>query len=100
MANLTDLQTAVENLLDLPSLPSILQLNSPTRERAFEAYVLSLFVKAIRQLGGSAVVRGILSGDNPATVVCRGSPGRLGSAAQDFAYVNCVLGEKEFELHL
>ena len=48
---LTELRTAVENLLNMPLIPAVLQLNSPTRERAFEAYVLGLFVRAIRQLG-------------------------------------------------
>ena len=100
MPTLSDLRNAVTTLLSLPAIPAVLQLNSATRERAFEAYVFSLFVKAIRQIGGTVIIRGIQSGDNPATVVFRGSPGRLGSQAQDFAYAYCVLGQKKFEIHL
>jgi hypothetical protein len=98
---LADLRNAVESLLSLPDIGAVLQLNSPTMERAFEAYVFSLIVHAVRRVGSptSAVVNGIRSGPNPATVVMRGSPGRLGSTAQDFAYASCQLGGKEFEIH-
>jgi hypothetical protein len=40
MATLADLQTAITQVLNLPGIPAVLQLNSATRERAFEAYVL------------------------------------------------------------
>lgn len=98
--SLADLQAAVISILDLASIPAVLQLNNPTREKAFEAYLFGLFVKAIRRIHGTVVIRGILNGDNPPTVVFRGSPGRLGSQAQDFAYADCTLGSKRFEVHL
>ncbi len=101
MPTLADLRTAVVNLLALPNIGAVLQLNSPTRERAFEAYVFSLVVQAVRRVGppNSAVIRGILTGPNPQTVVMRGSPGRLGSTARDFTYVSCQLLNKQFEVH-
>lgn len=99
MPTLTDLQNAVTSLLDLPGIPATLQLNSTTRERAFEAYVLSLLVRAVRQAGGSAIMHGRNTGPNPAVVVFRGGPGMLGSDAQDYAYALCGLGNKSFEIH-
>jgi hypothetical protein len=99
MATLADLQNAVSQVLNLPGIPAVLQLNSATRERAFEAYVFSLVVSAVRQAGGTAEIRGINTGANPAVVVFRGGPGLLGSTAQDFAFARCQLGSEEFEIH-
>ncbi len=99
MPTLVDLQNAVNGLLNLPSVPAVLQLNSPTREHAFEAYVLSCLAKAVRQAGGTAVIHGRNSGPNPPVVIFRGGHGRLGSNTQDFAYVVCELGDRSFELH-
>jgi hypothetical protein len=98
--SLPQLSAAINSLLGLPNIPAVLQLNSPTRERAFEAYVFSLFVAAIREAGGSVEVIGRNSGPNPAVVVFRGGPGLLGSDAQDFAFANCTLGNRRFEIHL
>jgi len=103
MATLTELRDAVSALLDLPGIGAVLQLNSNSRERAFEAYLFGLLVRAVRQAGNddnSAVIKGIRSGSGPSVVVLRGGPGRLGSAAQDFAYAECVLGQTSFEIHV
>lgn len=100
MATLADLQNAVNGLLNLPGIPAVLQLNSATRERAFEAYVFSLIVNATRQAGGTAEIRGINSGPNPPVLVFRGGPGLLGSRTQDYVYADCRLGNKEFEIHV
>ena len=81
-------------------MPAVLQLNSPTRERAFEAYVFSLLVAAIREAGGTAEIVGRISGPNPGVVIFRGGPGLLGSNAQDFVYANCTLGNRRFEIHV
>ena len=53
-ATLNDLETAIDNLLDLPGNAAVLQLNSQTREHAFEAYLFSLVVRAVRDAGGTA----------------------------------------------
>ena len=100
MASLIDLQNAINQVLAIPGVPAVLQLNSATRERAFEAYVFSLLVRAIREAGGTAVIHGRNSGPNPAIAIFRGGPGLLGSAAQDFAYALCQLNNKEFEIHV
>lgn len=100
MATLGDLRNAIAQLFQLNGTPAVLQCNSPTRERAFEAYVLGLIVRSVREAGGTAVIHGIISGDNPDPIVFRGGPGRLGSRGQDFAFARCQLGNKEFEVHL
>jgi hypothetical protein len=101
MPTLSDLRTATERLLDLPNIAAVLQLNSQTRERAFEAYVFSLVIQAVRRvgLGSTAIIQGIQTGPNPQMIVMRGSPGRLGSNAQDFAYASSELANKQFEVH-
>lgn len=100
MATLTELQAAINRLLELPTIPALLQLNNSGREHAFEAYVLSCLASSVRQAGGTATLHGRNSGPNPPVVVFRGGHGRLGSNSQNFAYVVCQLGEKEFELHV
>lgn len=100
MPTLTDLRTAVDTLLGLPAMASVLQLNSNTRERAFEAYVFSLLVRAVRQAGGTVELRGVTSGANPNPVVFRGAPGYMGSRAQNFCFARCKLHGKEFEIHI
>jgi hypothetical protein len=97
MAELLD---SVNNLLNLPAAQQLLQLNSNTCERAYEAYVLSLCVEAVRRAGGSAQLVGIKSGSNPNPVVFRGAPGSMASTNQDFAYVSCALKNRAFELHV
>lgn len=100
MPSLADLRNAIDQILGLSGIPATLQLNSPTRERAFEGYIFSLLVRAVRQADGTATLVGRNSGPNPAVVVFRGGPGLLGSTAQDFVYAQCQLGTKEFELHV
>lgn len=94
------LQSAIEQLLDLPAAHQLLQLNSNTCERAFEAYVFSLCCEAARRAGGTAELVGILSGVQPATVVFRGAPGGMASRDQDFVYAQCTLSQRRFEVHV
>ena len=100
MATLADLRNAVDNLLNLTSTATLLQLNSYTRERAYEAYVFSLCVEAVNRAGGQVTLVGIQTGPNPPTLVFRGGPGSMSSRAQDFCYARCILGGKTFEIHV
>lgn len=99
MPTLNQLKQIVDNLLGLTASNQLLQLNSNTCERAYEAYVLSLCADAVRNAGGTATLTGIVTGPNPATVVLRGAPGDMASRSQDFCYVDCILGPKHFEIH-
>ncbi len=100
MATLQDLKNAIDNLLNLSSANRLLRLNSNTCERAYEVYVLSLCSEAVVRCGGSVVPRGIRSGANPTVLVFRGSPGAMASRNQDFCFLDCALGSKEFEIHV
>ena len=100
MADLEDLRAAVTDVLRSPHVGDILQLNSNTRARAFEAYVFALVVQAVRRAGGSAQMRGAQTGPNPNPVVFRGAPGHMGSTHQDFCFARCVLNRLEFEIHV
>lgn len=97
---LNELLSAINNLLNLPAAKALLQLNSNTCERAYEAYVLSLCVEAVRRAGGIAELKGIRSGTNPNPVVFRGAPGSMASRNQDFAYASCSLRNRQFEFHV
>ena len=100
MATKQDLKNAVGALLSLPAAGRLLQLNSDTAERAYEAYVLSLCAKAVRSCGGTEVPTGVRSGPNPSVIVLRGAPGSMASRGQDFCFIDCTLGSKRFELHV
>ena len=100
MTTLDALLDAVMTLISTPSVVPILQLNSNTKERAFEAYVFCLAVAAVRRATGEVEVHGATSGVNPSTIVFRGGPGNMGSTAQDFCYAKCTLGRKTFEIHV
>jgi len=97
---LATLQSAIMTLLNLPAAGRLLQLNSNTCERAYEAYVFSLYCEAVRRAGGTVQLMGIQSGASPEPVVFRGSPGSMASQDQDFAYASCSLRQKRFELHV
>lgn len=100
MPTLQELKQAIDDLLRLPAVGRLLQLNSNTAERAYEVYVLALCAQAVRNAGGAATLTGILSGQQPNPVIFRGAPGSMSSRAQDFCYVDCVLGRKGFEVHV
>ena len=100
MASLEDLRAAVIDILALPHVSDILQLNSNTKARAFEAYVFALAVRAVQQAGGAVQLRGARTGTNPNPVVFRGSPGHMGSTLQDFCFASCTLNGLGFEIHV
>jgi hypothetical protein len=103
MASSTDmaaLTAAINSLLDLPGSNQLLKLNSPTCERAFEAYVFALCGEAVRRASGTYELRGINSGPKPNPVVFRGAPGSMSSTKQNFVYAACQLKQKRFEIHV
>jgi hypothetical protein len=97
---LAALRTAIMSLLALPATGRLLQLNSNTCERAYEAYIFSLCCEAVRRAGGTVQLTGIQSGPSPTPVVFRGAPGSMASRDQDFAYASCSLRGKRFEVHV
>ena len=65
MSTLDELKQALDRLLSLTVATRLLQLNSNSSERAYEAYVLALCMHAVRKQGGTAELVGIKSGLNP-----------------------------------
>ena len=103
MANAADmaaLTAAIDDLLGLPASKQLLQLNSSTCERAFEAYVFALCSEAVRRASGTFELCGIKSGPKPNPVVFRGAPGSMSSTKQNFVYAACHLKQKRFEIHV
>lgn len=66
-------------------------------EKAYEAYVLGLCIRAVRELGVVPVLRGIES--DPTPFVFRGAPGRIHSRTRNYGYVEFSLNDHEFEIH-
>lgn len=100
MSKKSELKRKIKKLLSIHSVRTGLQLNSDTTERAYEAYVFGLCTKAVKNAGGTAVLKGIITGVNPVPVIFRGAPGNMSSKAQDFCYAYCELKNKQFEIHV
>lgn len=102
MPTLKDLRKAVKNVLsnNNKTVRKGLDLNRMTRERAYEAYIFSLVVSAVRDAGGNVIIKGINSGRNPKKIIFRGSPGHMGSNKKDFVYAVCELNGRMFEVHV
>lgn len=97
---LSTLTAAIDTLLALPATGQLLHLNSNTCERAYEAYIFSLCCDAVRRAGGSVTLTGVLSGPRPSPIVFRGAPGSMASRNQNFAFADCTLNRKQFEVHI
>ena len=65
MATLTDLQAAIDALLGHPLGLGQYQLVRLVEEKAYEAYVFGLCLRAVRELGVTPVLRGIIGPPAP-----------------------------------
>lgn len=99
MTTVNDLRNAIDQLFQINATQRLLQLNSNTDERAYEAYILSLCCEAVRIQGGQVTITGINTGANPSTIVFRGGPGSMSSTNQNFCYAACRLRNRSFEIH-
>lgn len=97
MANLTDLQNAIDALLGHPAGPGSYHLVKPVEEKAYEAYVFGLCLRAVRELGVQPVLRGITAIPNP--FIFRGAPGQIHSTYRNYGYASFTLNGLEFEIH-
>lgn len=97
MATLAELEAAIEQLLDHPLGIRRYQLVRRVREKAYEAYVFCLCLRAARELGSTPRLCGITGPPNP--FIFRGAPGQIHSRARNFGYAECVLNGHRFEIH-
>lgn len=97
MATLSDLETAIDALLCHPSGLGHYQLVRRVQEKAYEAYVFGLCLRAIRELDATPVLRGISAEPDP--FVFRGAPGQIHSTSRNFGYAEFAINGHEFEIH-
>lgn len=97
MASLKDLETAIDNLLNHPLGISQYHLVQIVGEKAYEAYVFGLCLRATRELGVTPVLRGISGAPNP--FIFRGGPGQIHSTTRNYGYAEFKINDHEFEIH-
>jgi hypothetical protein len=97
MATLSDLENAIDSLLQHPGGASSYQLVRHVEDQAYEAYVFGLCLRAVRELNVTPVLRGI-SG-TPAPFVFRGRPGQIHSTHRNYGFAEFALNGHEFEIH-
>jgi hypothetical protein len=97
MATLADLESAIDALLAHPLGPGQYQLIQRVEEKAYEAYVFGLCLRAVRDLGVMPALRGITALPRP--FVFRGAPGNIHSQHRNYGYASFVLNRHEFEIH-
>jgi hypothetical protein len=97
MATLMDLENAIDVLLNHPLGVGQYQLVRSVEEKAYEAYIFGLCLRAVRELGVVPVLRGISGLANP--FVFRGAPGQIHSSARNYGYGQFRLNGQDFEIH-
>jgi len=97
MATLRDLENAIDVLLNHPLGVGQYQLMQRVGEKAYEAYVFGLCLRAARELGATPVLRGISGA--PVPFIFRGGPGQIHSQARNYGFAEFSLNNHEFEIH-
>jgi hypothetical protein len=97
VATLQDLENAIDVLLNHPLGIRQYQLVHRVKEKAYEAYVFGLCLRAVRELAVTPILRGINSAPTP--FVFRGAPGQIHSTARNYGYAQFSLNRDEFEIH-
>jgi hypothetical protein len=97
MATLAELEAAIDALLDHPLGIGRYQLVRRVEEKAYEAYVFGLCLRAVRELGTATVLRGISGPPNP--FIFRGAPGQIHAQSRNFGYAEFSLNGQDFEVH-
>jgi hypothetical protein len=97
MATLAQLEAALDALLDHPAGLGHYQLIHSVEEKAYEAYIFGLSLRAVRTFGAVPILHGI-SG-HPTPFVFRGAPGKIHSTYRNYGYARFKLKGHEFEIH-
>jgi hypothetical protein len=97
MATLADLETAIDALLNHPLGLGQYQLVRRVEEKAYEAYIFGLCLRAARELGATPILRGI-SGP-PAPFIFRGAPGQIHSTSRNYGFAEFSVNGNDFEIH-
>src|SRR5262245_4063071 len=97
MATLIQLEQAIDTLLGHPLGVGQYQLIRRVADKAYEAYVFGLCLRAVRELGETPVLRGITGPPNP--FIFRGGPGQIHSNTRNYGYAEFSLNGHQFEIH-
>jgi hypothetical protein len=97
MTSLADLEVAIDTLLDHPLGTGRYQLVQNVEEKAYEAYIFGLCLRAARELSATPVLRGISGPPNP--FIFRGAPGQIYSTSRNYGYADFSLNGQDFEIH-
>jgi hypothetical protein len=97
MATLSELENAIDALLSHPLGLSQYQLVRRIEEKAYEAYIFGLCLRAVRELGIVPVLRGITG--TPAPFIFRGAPGQVHSTLRNYGYAEFSVSGQRFEIH-
>jgi hypothetical protein len=98
VANLRDLESAIDALLNHPLGRKQFQLARRAGDTAYEAYVFGLCLRAVRELKTTPVLRGITG--TPTPFIFRGAPGQIHSKSKNFGYAEFTLNGHDFEIHV
>lgn len=97
MATLQDLEHAIDALLNHPLGAGNYQLVRRVEEKAYEAYIFGLCLRAVRELGAAPVLRGIQGAPHP--FIFRGGPGQIHSQFRNYGYAEFTLNGNDCEIH-
>lgn len=97
MATLRDLENSIDALLGHPLGVRQYQLVRRVEEKAYEAYVFALCLRAVREIGITPILRG--SSGVPTPFIFRGAPGQIHSRGRNYGYAEFSLNGHDFEIH-
>lgn len=98
MATLAELEVAIDTLLNHPLGVGRFQLVRRVEEKAYEAYVFGLCLRALRELNIIPVLRGITGPPDP--FIFRGAPGQIHSISRNYGYAEFGVNGRQFEIHV
>jgi len=79
----------------IPSGPATFSWLNRVGEKAYEAYVFGLCLRAVRELGVTPLLRGIAGAPTP--FIFRGGPGQIHSQTRNYGYAEFALNGYTFE---
>jgi hypothetical protein len=99
MTTKADLDSAINNILTTGAISTVCKLSNDVAEKAYEAYIFSLCLRAVRELGGTPVLRSINGKVNPNPFIFRGSPSQIHSTHKNYGYAEFTVNKERFEVH-
>lgn len=97
MATVADLERAIDTMLGHPLGLGQYKLAHPVQGKVYEAYVFTLCLRAVRELGATHFLTGAQG--LPSPFIFRGGPGQIHSTSRNYGYVVFDLEGSTFEIH-